>query len=346
MNWRARDTICKAILMLRLRVRRESCCGPSPKLSAFWPSPEDSLIKLNIHAMRKAALLAALGCLLLCQPAHTLPTAPQEPLGDLLIAPSNMQTTKTDGRYTAQPGFHYVRVAITLKNVGHTTVCASLSARIDTSLGGGKRYGRVSLTAKNGTKTASGGSIHQMLPGEEAEGYIIFEDLRDGTEPKSLTIHSSGQSCESYSNDVEAITYTITSKQNHLAIESKPATPKEVVRAATAQAPQTAIPVTPKPCESADASTHATAPIAVDLPDPVYTDEARRAKAEGKVQFCATVGVDGLLHDIKPLNHLGSGLDEQALSALHEWRFTPAMLDGKSVPRVILVEVSFRLHMP
>jgi len=288
--------------------------------------------------MRKTALLTAVGLLVLCQYAWTEPTTPEERIGDLLFTPLSVQSTKTDGYFKAKAGFHYVRVAVTLKNVGHKAVCTVLSADIDTSLGGGKRSGDVSLTAKNGTKTVSRGSIDQLLPGEEAEGYIIFGNLRDGMEPESLTIRSVGQSCETNSIEVEAITFTIASEQNHLAIESKPPAPKELVRATPTQAAEA------KTCESASSAIPATAPIAIDLPDPVYTDEARRAKVEGKAPFCATVGVDGLLHEIEPLNHLGMGLDEQALAALQRWRFTPAMLDGKPVPRVIRVELSFRLH--
>ncbi len=302
--------------------------------------------------MRKTALFTALGCLLLCQSAHSLPSAPQEQIGDLLVTLSDMQTIKTDGRYTAQLGFHYVRVNVAVRNVGRKTVCTQLSAGLETSLGGGHKFGHVRLTARNKTDTLRMGYIiHQMLPSEEAEGYIIFGDVRDGVVPESLTIRSGGQSCDSASYTYEllpAVTFIVTSSQNRFVIASKkpdPNEPAQLVTSSEPPAPPKPPPTPPQPCEAANLPPRASAPIGIDLPDPDYTDEARRAKLEGKAEFCATVGIDGLLHDIQPLNHLGMGLDEQALVALSKWRFTAAMLGGKLVPRVILVEVSFRLHM-
>src|SRR5271167_2651052 len=114
----------------------------------IWTRVTMHLRSRYTHCMSKTALLAAVAFLVLCQSAHSLPSAPQERLGDLLITPSNMQTTNTDGRYTARPGFHYVRVNVTVKNIGSKTVCTGLYAKIDTSLSAGGRIGHVRLTAK------------------------------------------------------------------------------------------------------------------------------------------------------------------------------------------------------
>jgi TonB family protein len=86
-----------------------------------------------------------------------------------------------------------------------------------------------------------------------------------------------------------------------------------------------------------------TPPRALFTPDPEYSDEARKAHLEGVVKFRLAVGTDGLVHDVEPLNHLGLGLDEQALATLSKWRFKPAMREGKPVPKAVTVEFSFKV---
>ncbi len=38
------------------------------------------------------------------------------------------------------------------------------------------------------------------------------------------------------------------------------------------------------------------------------------------------------------------GLDQKAIEAVRNWRFSPAMKDGRPVPVQINVEVNFRLY--
>jgi TonB family protein len=282
--------------------------------------------------MTKTVLLVTLAFLTLCHFAWPAPATPHEQLGDLLISPSKVDTiTETDGRYgrhTAPSGFHSVRVHISLKSVGNKAVCTYLSAYLDTSLGGGSKLGTVRLKAKNGAQTVIGASIHQLLPGEEAEGYIVFSDLRDGVQPVSLKIDSGRQSCNGGAAP-EPVTFTIVNGPGGLTIASE--------TAAQAQ------PVTAKVSEAAEPALPTTESIAIATPDATYTDDARRTRLEGEVRFRVTVGTDGQLHDIQPLNHLGMGLDEQAVAALQEWRFKPATRGGKPVPQTIIVNMSFRL---
>jgi TonB family protein len=279
--------------------------------------------------MTKTVLLVTLAFLTLCHFAWSAPATPHEQLGDLLISPSNVQTMKTDGRYKAQPGFHDVRVNVSLKSVGNKAICTYLRAYLDTSLGGGRKSGSVRLKAKNGVQTVDRSFIQQFLPGEEAEGYIAFYRLRDGVQPLSLRIESGGQSCETAASEPKPITFTIANGQHGLTIASE--------TGAQAQ------PVTAKLSEAAEPALPTTEPIAIATPDATYTDGARRTRLEGEVRFRVTVGTDGQLHDIQPLNHLGMGLDQQAIAALQEWRFKPATRGGKPVPQTIIVNMSFRL---
>jgi len=84
-------------------------------------------------------------------------------------------------------------------------------------------------------------------------------------------------------------------------------------------------------------------PQAIYAPDPEYTKEARKAKLQGTVTLGAIVSADGTVRSIKVEKPLGKGLDEKAIEALRQWKFTPATKDGQPVAVAIKVEVNFRL---
>jgi TonB family protein len=86
------------------------------------------------------------------------------------------------------------------------------------------------------------------------------------------------------------------------------------------------------------------APRALDTPDPEYSEEARKAKYQGTVVLWLIVGPDGRPRDIKVARALGMGLDQKAIEAVRNWKFEPAMKDGKPVAVQINVEVNFRLY--
>jgi TonB family protein len=85
-------------------------------------------------------------------------------------------------------------------------------------------------------------------------------------------------------------------------------------------------------------------PRALDTPDPEYSEEARKAKYQGTCVLWLIVGPDGKPRDIKVARALGMGLDEKAIEAVRNWKFEPAMKDGKPVAVQINVEVNFRLY--
>lgn len=85
------------------------------------------------------------------------------------------------------------------------------------------------------------------------------------------------------------------------------------------------------------------APRPVFTPDPEYSEEARKAKYQGTCVLWLIVGSDGKTRDIRVMQTLGLGLDEKAIEAVKQWRFEPAMKDGKPVAVQVNVEVTFRL---
>jgi periplasmic protein TonB len=86
------------------------------------------------------------------------------------------------------------------------------------------------------------------------------------------------------------------------------------------------------------------APQAISAPDPQYTEEARRSKTQGTCTLWLIVDASGNPRDIRVVRGLGSGLDAKAMEAVRQWRFDPALKDGKPVNVEISVEVEFRLY--
>lgn len=77
--------------------------------------------------------------------------------------------------------------------------------------------------------------------------------------------------------------------------------------------------------------------------EPTFTEEAREAKIQGVVRLSVEVWEDGKPHNIRVVESLGHGLDENAMEAVEQWRFEPAQREGKAVRTTAEIQVSFRL---
>lgn len=85
------------------------------------------------------------------------------------------------------------------------------------------------------------------------------------------------------------------------------------------------------------------APSVLSKVEPHYSKEATKAGLQGTVALSLVVSDEGRPQDLKVLRSLGLGLDEKAIEAVEQWRFKPAMKDGKPVPVKATIEVNFRL---
>jgi len=86
------------------------------------------------------------------------------------------------------------------------------------------------------------------------------------------------------------------------------------------------------------------APKPVYMPDPEYTDRARKKKINGSVTLAMIVTAEGNVRDLKVINSLDKGLDKHALAAVSSWKFEPATKDGKPVAVHLNVDVTFKLY--
>ena len=83
-------------------------------------------------------------------------------------------------------------------------------------------------------------------------------------------------------------------------------------------------------------------PVVRHQVEPQYSEQGRRKRLEGAVLLGIIVDANGRPKDIRIIRALGSGLDEEAISAVRKWRFEPALKDGKPVAVRANVEVNFR----
>jgi TonB family protein len=77
---------------------------------------------------------------------------------------------------------------------------------------------------------------------------------------------------------------------------------------------------------------------------PDYTEDARQRNVEGEVVMEIVVRQDGSVGDIKIIDGLGYGLNERAMAAVRQWRFSPAQRRGAPVDVLVEVAVEFRLR--
>lgn len=77
---------------------------------------------------------------------------------------------------------------------------------------------------------------------------------------------------------------------------------------------------------------------------PQYTEEARRLGVEGDVVLEIVVRADGSVGQLTLLQRLGSGLDQRAVDAVRQWRFSPARRFGTPVDVLVEMAVEFKLR--
>jgi protein TonB len=85
-------------------------------------------------------------------------------------------------------------------------------------------------------------------------------------------------------------------------------------------------------------------PECIYCPDPLYSDEARKAKYAGSVVLDVIISADGRVTNIRVAKGVGLGLDEKAIESVKQWRLKPALgPNGKPVAVRMPIEVTFRL---
>src|SRR5262245_11841490 len=76
--------------------------------------------------------------------------------------------------------------------------------------------------------------------------------------------------------------------------------------------------------------------------EPVYPDTARLARIQGVVTVEATIGADGKVTSARVVGSVPQ-LDEAALTAVRQWEYAPALVDGVATPVKMTVKLNFAL---
>ena len=88
----------------------------------------------------------------------------------------------------------------------------------------------------------------------------------------------------------------------------------------------------------------AIAPAVIKRVEAHYSDAARREKITGTCLISLIVDAHGMPQNQRVAYSLEPSLDQNAMYAISQYRFKPAMLNGIPVPVMITVEVDFKLY--
>ena len=82
------------------------------------------------------------------------------------------------------------------------------------------------------------------------------------------------------------------------------------------------------------------APALVKRVEPTYPDLALVAKITGLVILEATVSTDGTVESVRVLRSV-KFLDQAAIDAVKQWRYSPLVLNGVPTPFILSVSLNF-----
>lgn len=85
-------------------------------------------------------------------------------------------------------------------------------------------------------------------------------------------------------------------------------------------------------------------PRVISAVDPGYSEEARRAGFNGKVQIGLDIDPSGHPKDLWITQSVGMGLDAQAARSVQQYVFAPAKCHGKPITVQLYIDVTFSIH--
>jgi TonB family protein len=121
----------------------------------------------------------------------------------------------------------------------------------------------------------------------------------------------------------------LRNKRKSLEVPLQPA-PERTEEAET-QAPPAGSPFGSQPFASAS-GVEARPALPLVFPDPPRVSRSELSSNQGDVIVEITIDAQGSVTGMKVLQSLGTAIDGKVLAVLHDWRFTPATVDGVPTP--------------
>jgi len=87
-----------------------------------------------------------------------------------------------------------------------------------------------------------------------------------------------------------------------------------------------------------------TTPTCYYMPNPPYSEGARKSKVSGTVSVEAVINSKGRLENERIIRGLPDGLNETTIATMKTGQCSPAQKDGKPVPTVVRFDVNFRMY--
>ena len=87
-----------------------------------------------------------------------------------------------------------------------------------------------------------------------------------------------------------------------------------------------------------------TPPVVLKVVHTIYSDKAREEKVQGVCLIWLIVDANGMPQNLRVWKSVEPSLDQNALNAVSQYRFKPAMKNGLPVPAMISIEVDFHLN--
>lgn len=80
------------------------------------------------------------------------------------------------------------------------------------------------------------------------------------------------------------------------------------------------------------------------MPNPDYSEEARKLRVNGAITAEAVVTAEGRVENVRIVRGLPGGLNENAVAAIQTWLCEPAMRDDNAVASLLQMEVTFHVN--
>jgi len=208
------------------------------------------------------------------------------------------------------------------------------------------KTGSFTTSAFTPTKVSLGGD-HLKIEGirtilklqfRTVERVQIMKSLPRGGDPEKVTIEVDGHGNRDFTKALDAIFAESLSDL----IPSLPEYWQNYANQHFANVPTQKLP-TARSYAQAKVGGDVTPPIVLKSVDPQYSDAAKYLKYSGAVLMELDIEKDGTPSHVSILQALGAGLDEQAVTAIRQYRFTPATRAGEPVVVYLSLGVNFQI---